>query len=183
MAAAVPSEPLGDRGFTLLELILVMVLIAIATSMALPRIGAFLSTDQLKDAARGLTGLITRASQLAQQHQASYRLTYFEQEKRFVVEPERALVGDREKKTRSERGGELRLSGQVVVRDIWSFYSGNRSVGDRSIRFTADGYVEPTVIHLREGGDRDMSLVLSPFLGTIQIFDRYVSPDDPFIFQ
>lgn len=100
-----------------------------------------------------------------------------------MVEPETAAATRIEENSRSQRAAELRLKGQVGVRDIWAFSSGGRSVGDLIIRFTGDGYVEPTVIHLHEGGDRDLSLVLSPFLGTLQIFDRYVSPDDPTLFQ
>ena len=183
MAATAPPAPGDDRGFTLLELILVLVLIGISTSLVLPRVGEFLFTDPLKAAARGLTGLIGRASQLAQQRQAPYLLKYIERDRRFVVEPEIPADAERTERSGPERAGELRLQGQVGVRDIWSWDSGGRSVGDLSIRFTAAGYVEPTVIHLREGGDRDLSLVLSPFLGTIQIFDRYVSPDDATLFQ
>ena len=183
MAVAGPPAPGDDRGFTLLELILVMVLIAIGTALAMPRVGAFLFTDEPKATARGLTGLISRASQLARQQQAPFLLKYIEREKRFVVEPETAATTRIEENSRSQRAAELRLKGQVGVRDIWSFSSGGRSVGDLVIRFTGDGYVEPTVIHLHEGGERDLSLVLSPFLGTLQIFDRYVSPDDPTLFQ
>ena len=183
MAVAVPPAPGDDRGFTLLELILVMVLIAIGTALAMPRVGAFLFTDELKATARGLTGLISRASQLARQQQAPFLLKYIEREKRFVVEPETAAATRIEENSRPQRAAELRLKGQVGVRDIWAFSSGGRSVGDLIIRFTGDGYVEPSVIHLHEGGDRDLSLVLSPFLGTLQIFDRYVSPDDPTLFQ
>lgn len=180
---AAPPAPGNDRGFTLLELIVVLVLIGIGTSLAMPRVAAFLFTDELKGAARQLTGLISRASQLAQQHQAAYLLRYLERDKRFVIEPETAAPDRYGLPSRPKSEGELRLPGQVGVRDLWSFYGGGRSTGDLTIRFNRDGYVEPTVLHLREGADRDLSLVLSPFLGSVHILDRYVSPDEKKLFQ
>ena len=46
----------NNRGFTLLELIVVMVLIALTISLAVPKFSNFLYTDQLKVAARRLAG-------------------------------------------------------------------------------------------------------------------------------
>ena len=114
MAATAPPAPGDDRGFTLLELILVLVLIGISTSLVLPRVGEFLFTDPLKAAARGLTGLIGRASQLAQQRQAPYLLKYIERDRRFVVEPEIPADAERTERSGPERAGELR----DCIRDI-----------------------------------------------------------------
>jgi general secretion pathway protein H len=53
--------PWNDRAFTLLELIVVMVLIALTTSLAIPQIANFLYTDQLKASVRKLVGLLQSA--------------------------------------------------------------------------------------------------------------------------
>jgi hypothetical protein len=47
-------------------------------------------------------------------------------------------------------------------------------VGDAVIRFTKQGYAQQVVIHLGTNDGRAYSLVLSPFLGTIKTYDRYV---------
>ena len=163
----------------MLELIVVMVLIAITTSLAVPKISNFLYSDQLKVAVRRLVGLINQSSQLAQRQQAPYLLKYIDGERRFVVEPEQI---ESEKNTaKSDRG--LHLVESITVKDLWSWYGGTRSAEDFVIRFNKSGYVEPTVIHLRDEGSHEMSVVLSPFLGKIQIIGDYVMPDKDAFFQ
>jgi len=166
------------RGFTLLELIVVMVLLAVTVSLAVPRLAAFLYSDQLKTGVRRLVGLIHQCSQLAQRQQIPYLLRYIEGEHRFVVEPE---LRQEEGTAAKERG--LRLSDSVRVQDLWTWYGGTRASEDFVIRFTKGGYVEPTVIHLRETGGAEISVVLSPFLGKVEVLDHYVSPESDGVFQ
>jgi len=177
---------LHQKGFTLLELIVVMVLIAITVTLTVPKISNFLYTDQLKVAVRHLVGLINQSSQLAQRQQAPYLLRYLEGERRFVVEPEQKKETDRkivDKDGRERKESGLRLAESVQVRDFWSWYGGTRTAAEFVIRFTKNGYVEPTVIHLRESGGKEISVVLSPFLGKVQVVDRYVVPDKDALFQ
>jgi len=170
---------LNNKAFTLLELIVVMVLIALTTSLTVPNISNFLYADQLKVAARKLVGLINQSSQLAQRRQVPYLLRYIEGERRFVVEPERPENASDPKK--KEKG--LRLADPVTVRDFWTWYGGTRSSGALVIRFNKNGYVEPTVIHLREEGGQELSVLLTPFLGKIRIVEKYVTPERDAPFQ
>ena len=172
---------LNNSAFTLLELIVVMVLITIATSFAVPQISGFLYADPLKSAARKLVGLINQCSLLAQRQQVPYVLKYANGERKFIIEPETVSEETAKKKKRTE--GELQLTGTVAVRDIWSLYSGIKDGEELIVRFNSNGYIEPTIIHLRETESDELSLLLPPFLGTIQIVDKYVSPDDEKLFQ
>ena len=188
MSTAKRPGPWNDRAFTLLELIVVMVLIALTTSLAIPQAANFLYTDQLKASVRKLVGLLARSSLLAQERQVPHLLKYIERERRFVLEPEQQNEGARparqkERKNDERKDGDLRLTGSVAVRDVWSLYGGLKSGGEIAIRFNGSGYVEPTIIHLREEGGKELSLVLSPFLGTIQVVDSYVNPDKEELFQ
>lgn len=176
---AICLSPLNNKAFTLLELIVVMVLIALTTSLAVPRISDFLYADQLKVTARKLVGLINQSSQLAQRRQVPYLLKYIDGERRFVVEPEQA---ENESDTKNKERG-LRLAQAVTVRDFWTWYGGTRSSGALVIRFNKNGYVEPTVIHLREEGGQELSVLLTPFLGKIQIVEKYVTPERNASFQ
>ncbi len=183
-----PPGPWNNRGFTLLELIVVMVLIALTTSLALPQVANFLYADHLKASVRKLVGLIARSSQLAQERQAPHLLKYIERERRFVLEPEKrsetnGRIGRNPGTGKERKDGELRLADSITVRDVWSLYGGLKPGGEMVVRFNGSGYVEPTVIHLREEGRKDFSLVLSPFLGSVQVMDGYVDPEREDLFR
>jgi len=179
LAAARHSPLLNGKAFTLVELIVVMALIAVVSSFAVPQIANFLYADQLKVTVRKLAGLIHRSAQLAQLHQASYLLTYQPQERTFVVSPETVAKKDEPEKKENR----LQLADAVTVQDLWSWYGGTHASDALVIRFTKNGYVEPTVIHLRKEDGQEISVVLSPFLGKIQIVDGYVPPDKKTLFQ
>jgi general secretion pathway protein H len=164
-----------SKGFTLLELIVVMAVIALTASLATPQLAEFLFADQLKVTTRKLVGLIHRASRLAQQHQEPYLLKYIDNEHRFLVEPEGSRQENGE--TLPTRPEALALPDTVAVGEFWTWYGGNRSGEQRVLRFSKEGYVEPTILSLHKADEREMSVVLSPFLGTIRIVDSHVAPD------
>lgn len=178
-SAVLRHAVLSNKAFTLLELIVVMVLIALTVSLAVPKISDFLYTDQLKVVARKLVGLINRSSQLAQRHQAPYLLKYREDERRFVVEPEQMQDANT---TESEERG-VTLPEPVTVKDYWTWYSGTRPSGSLVVRFNKNGYIEPTALHFQGESGQEISILLTPFLGKIQIIDSYVTPDKETSFQ
>ncbi len=178
---AVMNPPaLDNKAFTLLELILVMVIMAITVSFAAPQLAGFLYTDQFKVSMRQLTGLVNEASQTAQRERATYLLRYTASTRRFVVEPE---VEKEENTPRAKEPPDMVMDSSIAVKDLWSQYGGTRSVDEFAVRFTKDGYVEPTIIHFKEKGSREFSLVLAPFLGRIRIENGYVDPEQDGLFQ
>ena len=171
---------LGDRrAFTLVELIVVMTLIGLMASFAVPQIANFLFADQLKVTTRKLVGLIHRTSQLAQQHQVPYLLIYRPGERLFVAMREE----DKDKQEDERSTNRLQLADAVSVRDVWSWYGTSHPLDGFAIRFSRNGYVEPTVIYLHKEGDQEMSLVLSPFLSQVRVMDGHVLPDKRTLFQ
>jgi prepilin-type N-terminal cleavage/methylation domain-containing protein len=176
---AIRPLTLNGRGFTLIELIVTMVLIAMIASFAVPQIGNFIYADRLKVTTRKLVALIHRSSQLAQRQQASYLLTYQQRDNTFVVEPE---IGEKKEPDRKKEN-RLQLTEAVAVRDLWSWYGGLLPADAIVIRFSKNGYVEPTIIHLRKDDGQEMSVVLSPFLGKVQVMDGYVLPEKENLFQ
>ena len=169
----------NGKGFTLLELIMVMVLVGLVVSLAFPNVAAFLTTDQLNVTVRRLTGLISQGSMLAQRRQSVYLLRYIQSEHRFILEVEDP--GDEHEP--GENLDDVRLAATVTVGGRWSLSGGTGPAEDLVIRFTANGYVEPTIIYLRSAGGRELSVALSPFLGTIQVLDGYVDPETTRIFH
>jgi len=171
-----------DRGFTLIELIVVMALVALIASFAVPQIGNFLYADQLKMTVRKLVGLVHRSARMAQQHQVPFVLTYHPGERLFVVEPEKQPPsgGSEIAVTQKDR---LRLADTVEVRDVWSWFGGMYTGNGMTIRFNKNGYVEPTIMHLRKEDGQEMSVILTPFLGKVKIVDGYASPETAVLFQ
>ena len=171
--------PLNTKAFTLVELIVVMTLIAVIASFAVPQIANFLFADQLKVSVRKLVGLMHRTSQLAQQQQASYLLTYHQRERTFTIRPDKTDENTMVEKKENH----LQLADSVAVRDLWSWYGGRREADAFVIRFTKNGYVEPTIVHLYRDDGEELSVVLSPFLGKVQVVSGYVQPDKERLFQ
>ncbi|MCL2790587.1 MAG: type II secretion system GspH family protein [Desulfobulbus sp.] len=180
--AAVHCRCAHDKGFTLIELLVMMALIAVIASFAVPQIGNFLYADQLKMTVRKLVGLVHRSAQKAQQYQIPFVLTYKPGERLFVVEPEeRSLAGKRE--VAVNREDHLYLADTVTVQDVWTWFGGMYASDGVGIRFSKNGYVEPTIIHLRREDGEAMSVILTPFLGKVKIVDGYAPSETAALFQ
>ncbi|NOQ46476.1 MAG: prepilin-type N-terminal cleavage/methylation domain-containing protein [Desulfobulbaceae bacterium] len=162
------------RGFTLLELMVVMVLISIMTAFAVPKIRSSLFSDQLKSTARKLVGLVAETSQDAVRNQIPYHLVFDSEAHAFVGGPVRKLPDDEERGSR----GRLVIPDAVQVVDVSSAHGGTRTLGELEIAFTKKGYVDKTLIHLRDDDGREMTIMLSPFLGVTRIFDSYLELQD-----
>ena len=73
----------ASRGFTLLELMVVMVLLTMITAFAMPGLRSALFSDQLKATARQLIGLVVETGQEAVRSQAE-QLLHFDLERNQV---------------------------------------------------------------------------------------------------
>ncbi|GBE12954.1 hypothetical protein BMS3Abin13_01247 [bacterium BMS3Abin13] len=170
----------APRGFTLIELLVVMVIIGIATAFVMPRLGSTLFSDQLKATSRHLIGLVSEASQEAVRKQSVILLRIdMEHNRVWLVE----AAGER--KAGEENGGNdgrhgqrLSVPGSVRIVDVSSLYGGKRSRGITDISFSKMGYVDKTFIHLHDNDGRSMTIMLSPFIGTIRVADSYVGLSD-----
>ncbi|MCL1980992.1 MAG: hypothetical protein FWG62_07965 [Proteobacteria bacterium] len=82
--------------------------------------------------------------------------------------------------SREER---LTMADTVMVQDVWSWFGGPQAGDAISIRFNKNGYVEPTIIHLRQEDGREMSVILTPFLGKVKVEEGYAPPETKALFQ
>ncbi len=168
------KEPFTSEGFTLLELMVVMVLISLMTVFAVPALRSTLFSDQLKSSTRKILGLVSEASQEAVKRQSEYSL-HFDLDQNSIS----SNTGQKEETDeRRQEGNESSLPGGVRVVDVVSAHGGKQSEGEAVIRFSRKGYVDKTLIHLRDDDGRDMTIMLSPFLGVTRVFDSYVELED-----
>ncbi len=159
------------RGFTLIELVVVMVLLSIMTAFAVPAIRTALFSDQLKSTARRLIGLINEVGQAARSDQREYFLVFDRQVQAFQV---RAANNKEAEQTLKP----VHLPDGVEVVDFTSVHGGTESQGELSLRFSKKGYVDKTLIHLRAEDGRELTLALSPFLGVSRLYDSYRTLED-----
>ena len=70
------------------------------------------------------------------------------------------------------------LAKGVRILDIRFKGEGKKMDGETGIRVNRKGYVQPSVIHLGSDDGREFTLVLSPFLGRVNILENYVDIED-----
>lgn len=164
---------LDKKGYTLIELIVVVVLIGLVLTLAAPRLRNALLTDDLKGAARKIIGIINNLRDEAIREQRDYSLNFDLDTNRYWVSY--GSMTDEERAVASEEGSSL--PPDVRIRDVWIKGEGKMVEGATRIRFTRRGYTQKSVIHLSSEGGRELTLVLSPFLGKVKVIDKYVEFD------
>lgn len=167
-----PSE-----GFTLIEILVVMVLISLVTAFTLPAIRTSLFSDQLKTTSRRLIGLVTETSQNAVSKQSEYLLK-FDMENDQVWATPGTGQNEQDEQEGQAGGKKLQVPETVRVVDIETANGGKFSQGTPTLYFSKKGYIDKTAIHLQSDDGRDMTIVLSPFMGVTRIFDSYIDLDD-----
>lgn len=161
------------RGFTLLELLVVSILISIMLGLTIPRVQGMLFNDPLKRSARLLSKAVVEAKQLAlgSDHGAVLLID--------ISSGRLALRSQKGEPSRKATGGSepvrLKLADSVSIASVWSLSKGRSRSGTVPVWVNRRGMIEPLIIELRSA-DRVMTLRASPFLADIEIFDRVVSP-------
>jgi general secretion pathway protein H len=160
------------RGYTLIELIVVLVLIGLMLGLVVPKFRQAVLSDSLDATALRIIGLVQDLRERAISNQVSYILHLDIRGKKLWAFASNA--SEEEQETARERAYQLPID--VKVADIWSWSSG-KLYDEATIRFSKKGYIEQSMIHLQSQDGRQLSLELTPFLGSIKIHDGYVDFD------
>lgn len=160
---------LNTRGYTLLELIVVIVLLGLIFGLTVPNFRQALLTDRLDSASLRLIGFIQDLREKAIHDQEAYTLHIDIRSNKIWAFPSLASEEEQEK----ARARAYDLPPDVQIQDIWS-WNGGKLYDEAIIRFSKKGYVEQSVIHLKSEDGREISLELHSFLGTIKIHEGYV---------
>jgi prepilin-type N-terminal cleavage/methylation domain-containing protein len=161
------------KGYTLIELIVVLVLIGLVLTLAAPRLRNALLTDNLKGTARKIIGIISNLRNEAIREQRDYFLHFDLNTNRFWVSY--GSMTDEERTVAREEGSNLPVD--IHLDDIWIMGEGKIMEGDARIRFTRRGYTQKSAIHLSSEDGRKLTLVLSPFLGKVEAVNKYLDFD------
>ncbi len=166
------SKTAESHGFTLVELMVVIALLSLVVTITVPRLRSSLFSDQLKSATRSIIGLVIESGQDAFRNQKSYIMTFDMSNNQISSEFDegKLVFQDQAEKTKKT----YTLPDSVSLVGVSSFYGGNKSMGQAVLTFSRKGYVDKTFVYLRSDDGRDMTIKISPFLGTIQAVDSYV---------
>ena len=164
----------NSKGYTFVELTVVVVLIGMMISLAAPRIRHAVLTDDLKSTTRMITGIIRNLRGEALREQTAFFLHLDLESDQFWVDSEamteEGRLMEREKASSFPEG--------VRVLDVWFRGKGKKDSGETIIRFNKKGYVQLSAIHLGSEDGRAFTLVLSPYLRRVKVLDKYVKFED-----
>jgi hypothetical protein len=152
--------------------VVVIVLLGLLFGLVLPQLRTSPLRDSLDSTALRLIGLVDDLRGQAVSDQVVYLLHLDIRGKRVWYHAADATEEDREvAENRAQR-----LPPDVKIEDVWS-WSGGRLYDEATILFSRKGYIEQAMIHLQADDGRQVSLELTPFLGSVTIHDGYVDID------
>jgi len=164
----------GSGGFTLIELTMVILLLGMFLSLTIPRLGDSVFKDSLKNSSRKMIGYITELRNMAIRDNIDYYLSLDIDSNRLWIEP--AVTDVEEREDIQERA--YTFPEEVRIIDILFRDEGEKTSGIASIRFTREGYIRPSIIHLGSKDGRKFTFVLRPFLGKVELMEDYVDFED-----
>ena len=164
---------LDKQGYTLIELIVVIVMIGIILTFAAPRLRIAFLNDPLKTTARKMVGTLHNLRNEAVRQRQTYTLHFdLNSSKSWTT---RDLMTVEEQTLVREHASSL--PADVRIRDVWIKGKGKVVEGEATIRFTPRGYTQAAAVHLRSPDGREITLELSPFISKVTVIDKYVEFD------
>jgi prepilin-type N-terminal cleavage/methylation domain-containing protein len=159
----------GSAGFTLVELLVVIVLMGVVLVLVVPTTRDVLTGDHLKKASRQLIGLEKKLRVEAVRDQVDYILSLdIPHSAYYVITADMTAEKQDEIKKRPQY-----LPSDVVILDIVGENNKKQSADEARIVFGKKNVCSPAVIHLAYEEDR-MTMVINPFLGITDVYDKYV---------
>ena len=159
----------GSSGFTLLELLVIIVLAGVIVALAVPSKRDVLTGDSLKKASRQFIGMERKLSGEAVRDQIDYILCVDLPNSAYWV-----FASDMTPEKQDEiKKNQKHLPAEVVIADIVDENNKKKFDGEARIVFRKNNICSPAIIHLSYE-EASMTIVINPFLGVTDIFDRYV---------
>lgn len=169
MPTSTAGKSTKDQGFTLAELAIVTLLLALFASLVMPQLMRFGDGD-LQRSARYMAGTVKYLYNEAV-------LTGLEHQLIFSIDQGsyKAKVIDRDGHLREigGRGHKRSLPAGTRIRDIQLGSRGSFNSGQVTTTFLPGGWVEETVIHLAAGPGENLTLHFDPLTGSVETFSGY----------
>jgi len=159
----------NKRGYTLIELSVVVLLIGIMLLVTVPRVWDTLLNDNLKAVTRRLINTVRELRYESVREQTDYILHIDLNNPAFWSYP-----ADTTAEKRAElRKGAFRLPEGIRIVDVRQADEARRTEGEVLVRFFRRGYAAPTIVHLAKD-DRVFTVIFNPFLQAMTVYEKYV---------
>ena len=160
-------------GFTLLELVVVMLILVAMLGLVLPEASSVFVRNDLKTSSRRLAGAVAYARSQAMLERVEQELTLDLDTNVFWTNP----VKDSDKSDVDEPTSKQTLEGEVRFLSVKKAKNEQLNSGQVALRFQPKGLVEPAVIHLAGSGERVQTIFIKAFNGRCVIQDGYVEQE------
>lgn len=159
------------RGFTLIEIIVVIAIIGLISGVLIPRLPD-VTASQLKSTARKLASIITYTYDRAAATQNVYRITFDIEKNSYYLSylnPERQF-----EQTEISFVKATRLPKTMSISKMVTATKGTVISGEAYIHFFPSGYVEQSVIYLKDAAQNEMTLIVHPLTGRVVVKEGFV---------
>lgn len=163
------------KGYTLIELIVVISLIGIIFSLVAPKFRSAVLTDNLKSATRKLVGRINQVRSDAIYKHTDYFLKFCPEKNEYWYEYADVTA---EGSSLAYKNTVEYLPRNVRITDIWIKGTGKQKTEEIAIKFTKNGYAMQSAIYLESKDGRKFTILVNQFLTKIKIMEDYVEFED-----
>ena len=164
-----PKQPESNKGFTLIELSVVVFLIGLMLLIAVPKVRDTMLSDGLKTTVNNLAATARELRSDAVRNQVDYILRLDMDNN--LVWTHSADMTPEAKDERKKRA--FRLPDNLNILDVYLFGEEKITDGEVLIRFSKKDYMHPAVVHLAQN-DQRFTLVFEPFLTSVKTYDTYI---------
>jgi prepilin-type N-terminal cleavage/methylation domain-containing protein len=162
-------RPAGSDGFTLLEIAIVIFIMALMFTIAMPYLGSYRKA-QLKSTSRRLAGRATYLFDEAETQKVVVRLVFnLDLQVCTVMRLDPYSTTPVFMPDHSPGTSPISMPNTVRIRDVTVGDLGTFSAGVVAAQFYPEGYVDPTLIHLVDLSGHVMTLAFSPMTGQVLI--------------
>jgi len=162
------------KGFTLIELIVVISLISIMLFFAVPRFQSNVLSDSTKEVSRWILLKIPYIKESAAREQRRYILHVSLDSNKLWITHEAML----EEALQSAETNAYKLPEDIKLLDVEYPDQEKISVGQADIYFNEKGYSDKAIIHLENDDNEKFSFLIEPFLLRVRLYNSYAEFED-----
>lgn len=164
----------SNAGFTLVELIMVILVIGIMLAVTMPRVGGVFERQQLRRTVNVLRGTVRYLQARAALTKRVYRLIV-DLDQHVLSVCYLTAEGCQPEPTRELR--DYVVPDAVHILDVVTPQGEKIREGQAMTHFHPTGLAEPSMIHLEGSYAQRLTVLIEPLAGRIKVFDGYVEPE------